>query len=170
MPQVPTARLILRPVSGRAAVALSTDRPLAAAILEAELPADWPHPGLLDVIEARATASEGGDHFGIWAIIDRSDATVVGDVGFKGPPDAAGTIEVGYSVLPDRQARGYAAEAASAIVEWALSRPNVRAVIASCDHTNTASIRTLERIGFRRTGEADGEIRWRYAGALPTAE
>jgi RimJ/RimL family protein N-acetyltransferase len=25
-----------------------------------------------------------------------------------------------------------------------------------------ASIRTLERVGFRRTGEADGQVRWRY--------
>lgn len=167
MPALPTARLQLTPVSERVASALSTDRDLASKLLGATLPPDWPHPGLLEVMAARAEASPGGDHFGVWAIIDPADASVVGDAGFKGPPGPAGTVEIGYSVLPGWRGRGYAAEAAGALVAWARRRPGVRAVVAGCDQDNVASIRTLERVGFHRTGADGGEIRWRYAAQTP---
>jgi len=93
-------------------------------------------------------------------MIERDSGCVVGDVGFIGPPDEAGSIEVGYSVISDRRRRGYATEAAGAIVEWALSQPGVRDVVAGCDADNVPSIRTLERLGFRRTGEANAHISW----------
>jgi RimJ/RimL family protein N-acetyltransferase len=37
----------------------------------------------------------------------------------------------------------------------------VHTVVAACDADNLASIRTLERLGFTRDSEADGQIRWR---------
>lgn len=164
MCRVTTDRIELKPVSAETATALGADRVLASHMLEAELPADWPHPDFLDVIRAWAAASHGRDHFGVWVIVDRASATVVGDVGFHGPPDKTGTVEIGYSVVPDQRRRGYATEAASTIVRWALSRPDVRTVVASCDPDNQPSIRVLESVGFHRTGEADGEIQWRYGG------
>ncbi len=80
----------------------------------------------------------------------------------SGHPATAAKFDFGYSVIPDRRRRGYATEAARAIVAWALDQPEVEVVVASCDPDNAASIRTLERIGFRRTGEADGQIQWQY--------
>ena len=91
-------------------------------------------------------------------------------IGFKRPPDAAGMVEIGYSVLVDWRRRGYVAEAAAALVKWALARPNVRAVVARCDHGNAPLIRTLERAGFHRSGEAGGDIQWRYAPASSAAQ
>jgi RimJ/RimL family protein N-acetyltransferase len=52
-----------------------------------------------------------------------------------------------------------------AIAAAALTEPTVEVVVAGCDEDNAASVRTLERIGFRRTGRAGGEIRWRYDAA-----
>jgi len=98
----------------------------------------------------------------VWVIVERESSTVVGDIGFFGPPDAAGVLEVGYSIVPDRRRRGYASEAASALVTWALDQPGVEAVVAACDANNAASILTLDRVGFRRTGEADGRVLWEY--------
>lgn len=100
--------------------------------------------------------------FGVWVMIERDSGTVVGDIGFFGPPDDGGVVEVGYSVIPDRRRRGYATEAARAIVGWALSQPGVDVVVASCGSGNGPSIRMLERLGFQRSGSADGQIRWRY--------
>ena len=94
-------------------------------------------------------------------MIERESATVVGDIGFLGAPRADGSIEIGYSVIPDRRGRGYATEAARALVDWALRQPGVTTVVAGCDNSNVPSIRTLERLGFVRTGEAKGQIRWR---------
>ena len=171
---MPTSRLItermdLRPLSALAAAALPEDREEASRILGAALPPEWPRPDLFDVLPIQAAASPGTECFGVWVIIQRDSGSVVGDVGFIGPPDEAGSIEVGYSVIPDRRRRGYATEAAGAIVEWALSQPDVLVVVAGCDSDNAPSIRTLERIGFRRTGEANGQIRWRYESQLDEA-
>ncbi len=104
------------------------------------------------------------ERFGVWVMIERSSATVIGDLGFRGPPDDAGTIELGYSVVPSRRRRGYATEAASTLVQWARSQPSVAVIVAGCDPDNLPSIRTLERVGFRRTGETGAEIRWRFGG------
>jgi len=94
-------------------------------------------------------------------MIERESNTVVGDIGFLGVPGADGSVEIGYSVIPDRRGRGYATEAARTLVDWALRQPDVTTVVAGCDNDNVPSIRTLERLGFVRTGEADGQVRWR---------
>jgi len=52
--------------------------------------------------------------------------------------------------------------AARALIDWAPSQPKVRVLVTGCKPDNVPSIRTLERVGFHRSGEADGEIRWRY--------
>lgn len=97
-----------------------------------------------------------------WVMIERCSGSVIGDIGFHGPPDDAGTIEVGYAVIPSRRRRGYATEAAHALIGWAYSQPSIRVIVAGCETSNLASIRTLERVGFRRAGMANGEIRWRH--------
>lgn len=156
-----TDRLELRPLPAAAAAALPRNRDRASQILGAELPPDWPQPDLLDVLPSQASASPSDERFGIWVMIDRETNGVIGDIGFLGPPADSGSVEVGYSVIPSARRRGYATEAARAIVEWALDQPNIQIVVASCDIGNDASIRTLERLRFVRTGETNGLIGWR---------
>ena len=118
-PRLITERMELRPLPALAAAALPGDRQEAARILGATLPPEWPQPDLLDVLPLQAAASPEAECFGVWVMVERDSGSVVGDIGFIGPPDEAGSIEVGYSVIPDRRRRGYATEAAGAIVEWA---------------------------------------------------
>ncbi len=156
-----TARLELRPLPAAAAAALPVDRDEASRLLGAALPLEWPQPDLLDVLPLQSAATPEAEPFGVWAIVERETATVVGDIGFVGPPDRDRSVEIGYSVVPSRRRRGYASEAAVALVAWALARPEVEHVVATCDADNRASIRTLERAGFERAGEENGRIRWR---------
>jgi [ribosomal protein S5]-alanine N-acetyltransferase len=157
-----TDRLELKPLPRQAAAALPEDREAACRALGSPLSAEWPDTNLFGVLRRHAEKSVDAECFGVWVIIERCSRNVVGDIGFRGPPDDAGTIEVGYSVIPSRRGRGYAAEAASALVEWAQSQPGVHVIVAGCDPDNLPSIYTLERVGFRRTSEARGEIRWRW--------
>lgn len=158
-----TERLELRPLPARAAGALPEDREAAARILGAVLPPAWPQVDLLAVLPQQAAAEPHDECFGVWVMINRSTNTVVGDIGFVGPPGDDGTVEIGYSVIPDHRCRGYATEAAQAMLGWALGQAGVRTVVAGCDRGNVPSIRTLERVGFARGGEAGGQIRWCYA-------
>lgn len=156
-----TALLELRPLPAAVAGVLPGDREAAARLLGVSLSDEWPQTDLLDVLPLQAAASPDGEAFGVWLIIERESATVVGDIGFMGPPGVDRVVEIGYSVIPVRRGRGYATEAARALVTWALGQPQVEVVVAGCDRKNAASIRVLERIGFARTGETSGQFRWR---------
>jgi ribosomal-protein-alanine N-acetyltransferase len=103
-----TARLDLRPLPAAAAAALPGNREGAARILDAALSPDWPHADLIDVLPIQAAAPENDERFGVWVMMERESTSVVGDIGFKGPPDETRSIEVGYSVIPDCRRRGYA--------------------------------------------------------------
>src|SRR5713226_206665 len=87
----------------------------------AELSSDW-----LARIDA-ATAD-------VWtlgfAIVHQGNDAIIGSCGFKGPPGADGTVEIAYGGGPDHQGKGYATEAAEALVSCAFSSGLVRIVRA----------------------------------------
>jgi [ribosomal protein S5]-alanine N-acetyltransferase len=160
---ISTDRLELRPLPAAAVAALRTDREHAAQEIGIQLAPDWPQPALLKILDRHAALTSEELVWGIWMIIDRDEDTVIGDIGFHGPPSDAGVVEVGYCVVPGRRSRGYATEAAKALVDWARQQRQVKSIVAGCDPDNRASIRTLERAGFRQTGSSGEELRWTLA-------
>ena len=160
-----TTRLELRPLPSAAAGALPDDRETAARLLGVVLPPAWPQADLLDVLPLQAAAAHSEERFGVWVVIERESKTVIGDIGFIGPPGEDNTVEIGYSVIPDRRGRGYATEAARAFVDWALRQPRIDSVVAGCDNKSVPSIRILEGIGFVRSSESVGQLRWRLETA-----
>ena len=131
----------------------------------------------IDVMNAeqRAELSPGwlaqlnGTSADLWtlgfAIVDRGTDTVVGTCGFKGPPGADGIVEIAYGVTPDQQGKGYATEAAEALVAYAFGGEHVRLVRAHTFAATNASTRVLAKCGFRPVGEVDdpddGSV-WRW--------
>ena len=81
------------------------------------------------------------------------DGEVVGHVGFHGPPDDAGMVEVAYSVDPLLRRRGHARRLLAAALAWAAEDPAVRTVRASISPTNVASLATIRPFGFAHVGE-----------------
>ncbi len=59
---------------------------------------------------------------------------------------------IGYSIDPAHQGRGYATEAAGALVDRLFDRLHVHRVAATLDPANVSSARVLERLGFRYEG------------------
>jgi len=78
---------------------------------------------------------------------------IVGDCGFHPHADAPLVADVGFTVDPLVQGRGYGTEAVGAVVEYLFEARGKHRVAADCDTRNTASWRLLERLGFRREGE-----------------
>jgi RimJ/RimL family protein N-acetyltransferase len=78
---------------------------------------------------------------------------VVGHAGFHGPPDAEGTVEVGYSVDPAYRRRGYARAMLTALIERSVQDPAVHGVRASIRPDNKASLATIAGFGFAKIGE-----------------
>jgi [ribosomal protein S5]-alanine N-acetyltransferase len=100
-----------------------------------------------------------------FAVVHRESDSAIGSVGFKGPPDEAGMVEIAYGIVPGFQAQGYATEAAAAGVAFAFADGRVRVVRAHTLPANNASTRVLAKCGFARIGEIedpeDGLV-WRW--------
>ena len=81
------------------------------------------------------------------------DGQVVGHVGFHGPPDRAGMVEVAYSVDPLLRRRGHARRLLAAALAWAAEDPRVHTVRASISPDNVASLATIAPFGFTHVGD-----------------
>lgn len=163
-PAVVTRRLELVPCSLPVAVALGSDVEEAGRLLDARVPEEWPDSELAEFLPFYAELLRDDAEllgYGIWLLIERNRRTVVGSAGFQGQPSAEGAIELGYGIHPDFRNRGYATEAATALLRWASEQPGVKRVLAYCDQDNTASQRVVEKAGMSR-GEvqANGRIRF----------
>lgn len=101
-----------------------------------------------------------------------SGRLVIGICGYKGPPTDDGSVEIGYSIVDDQQRRGFATEAAAALVGRAFEDPAVSRVIAETLPGLVPSIAVLERNGFRLLGDGSepGVIRYQLTRSEFDAE
>jgi ribosomal-protein-alanine N-acetyltransferase len=163
MLKIETRQLRLIPCTVAAAQAATTDRAAFAALLGVRVPDDWPADDLRDFLPVYGKivdeqAARAG--WGIWLMLDLAAGALVGDIGFKGRPDALHTAEIGYSVLPAFRRHGYASEAARALVAWGFAQPGIRRIVANCRADNAPSIRVLQKAGLRRTGRDRDQLTW----------
>jgi [ribosomal protein S5]-alanine N-acetyltransferase len=109
--------------------------------------------------------------WGGYLAVDTETRTVVGTCAFKGPPDANGVVEVAYFTFPAHEGCGYATAMLAALRERAAARPEVQVLRAHTLRERNASVRVLEKLGFRWAGEVqdpeDGPV-WRWERAALT--
>jgi [ribosomal protein S5]-alanine N-acetyltransferase len=145
-----------------------------AAALRAVVPATWPMEYLdaaalqftLDRLEERPEQAEWWFYFAVLAGASAA-RTLIGGVGYKGPPSADGTVEVGYGIVSDRRRQGYASEAVRGLLGHAFAVASVTRVIAETLPELTPSIGVLRKCGFRLLGEGSepGVIRFELTRA-----
>ena len=149
IPVLETERLILRaPRLGdvKAVAALANDRRIA------ENTARIPHPyRAADAEDFIACANRGNDTTFVIALRNgQGHAPVIGACGLsqidRHPP------EMGYWLGVKHWGKGYATEAARAIIDHAFTELDCAAIQSSARVTNPASRRVLEKCGFQWTG------------------
>ena len=91
------------------------------------------------------------------AAVRRGTREAVARGGFHAPPDADGTVEIGYSVQPQWRRQGLATEIAAGLIGWAREQGAARC-LASTSPDNAASQGVLARLGFVQTGEQLDEV------------
>ena len=79
-----------------------------------------------------------------------ANAALIGEVSLIWRNVDARQAEVGWIFDPDYQGRGYATEAANAMLDLAFGPGDIHRVAARCDVRNEASWRLMERLGMRR--------------------
>jgi ribosomal-protein-alanine N-acetyltransferase len=101
---------------------------------------------VVDVGWVEAQAARTGDRtLSPWAVVLRDGGGVVGYCGFFVRPVKG--ITMGYAIAPRYRGRGFATEAAAAVLDWA--QAHGVDVYASIRPPNPASARVLEKIGMR---------------------
>ncbi len=140
-----TERLVLRPVTAHDHAVLLTHWALpdvrrflfdGAALSAAEV---------AETIEdsTRDFAAAG---YGIWLIREEHGTALVGTAGLRPLEDSG--LEIFYSLAPGSWGKGYATEAARAVVEHALGPLGLPEVLAEVDEGNAASVAVVERLGM----------------------
>lgn len=118
-------------------------------------------PPTLDGLRARYArwavghSPDGSQEWVNWIARRAQDGVAVGTVQAT-VVDGGGRADVAWVVGAPWQGRGYAVEAASALVAWLRER-GVAEIRATIHPGHAASARVAERIGLAPTGELDGE-------------
>jgi len=124
-------------------------------LLGARVPEAWPPPlwneAALRHLLAWMASDPAAAGWGGWYVVRRDGPLLVGAVGLKGRP-REGTVEIGYTLVPEAQGHGYATEAARALIDWAFAHAEVRRVCAQTLPDHTPSLRVMERLGFSYSG------------------
>lgn len=84
-----------------------------------------------------------------FTVLEKDTGRLVGDIGIHPPDDEEGVVEIGYTISPEFQGRGYASEAASALVRYSFEVLGAEVARAWADRENVSSIRVAEKIGMR---------------------
>lgn len=162
MPSAPvdvivTPRLRLEPLEPRHAREIENFARLwEVARYTAEVPHPYPPGGAIAFAEAVVHERRHGGGL-VWAVADKSTGDVVGSVGLDLSDDRR-RAELGYIYAPWAWGRGYATEAARALVAAAFERFAVDAVLSHAAVVNRASCRVLAKAGLRRIGNHVFEV------------
>lgn len=88
-------------------------------------------------------------HYRLWLICHQGDS--IGFAGFLHAEEAPNLI---YGIHPDFWGRGYAIEAARAVLNYGLKTLGLLKVNADVDEPNTASVRVLQKLGLQQVNRA----------------
>ena len=86
------------------------------------------------------------------AIILREDSALIGNCGLRRKPGNEWEADIGYELSPERWGHGFATEAARAMVDFGFCELGLRRISSWCVADNAASVRVLERLGFKKEG------------------
>jgi ribosomal-protein-alanine N-acetyltransferase len=138
-----TPRLVLRPIT-------PADGPAIHEYMSDPVVTRWLPEGPLNEAQAQAFARKhAGRSARAIAVTERGSGQFVGHMVFH-PWLGHATHEIGWAIASGCQGRGYATEAAAALLDFAFGALACHRVIATCQPENAASWRVMEKLGMRR--------------------
>jgi RimJ/RimL family protein N-acetyltransferase len=141
------------------------DLDVAAGEIGATLP-DGMREDLVSFLDYRIPDLEADPTAQPWLgramVVEHPDGVreVIGTIGFHGPPDETGRVEIGYRVEPAYRRRGIASACVRALLAWAETQ-GIHRFRASVAPGNVPSLAIITGLGFHQVGtqmdEIDGE-------------
>ncbi|MBN1399922.1 MAG: GNAT family N-acetyltransferase [Anaerolineae bacterium] len=75
---------------------------------------------------------------------------LIGELVFHSYLGVRDTYEIGWIIAREHQGRGYATEAARALIDYGFGRMKLHRIVATCNPENAASWRVMQKLGMRR--------------------
>lgn len=100
----------------------------------------------------RSISQQARDGFSFWAVIERESGLLAGEAGLFPLAEDRKDIALGYAFGVDFWGRGYATEAARAVLAEAFGSLALARVVAITRATNFRSRRVLAKLGFTPHG------------------
>jgi ribosomal-protein-alanine N-acetyltransferase len=107
------------------------------------------------------------------AIVLKGESTLIGAVGFApclapfgrlrsfgGAPHRTPEVGLFWALFPDYWGKGYATEAARAMVSYAFGQLDLARIVATTENDNTRSIAVMRRLGMTIERNPSAEPRW----------
>jgi RimJ/RimL family protein N-acetyltransferase len=105
----------------------------------------------INYIQTGPVASYERFGFGLYLVELKDTAVPIGICGLL-KRDTLPDVDVGFAFLPDYWSRGYAFEAAAAVMNYGKEVLGLRRIVAITSLDNDSSIRLLEKIGLKFEG------------------
>lgn len=108
------------------------------------------------------------DVLGWWTylFVHAEDRVLIGQGGYKGKANGAGTVEIGYAIVPAYRRRGLATETAQGLIDNAFAHAHVKRVDAHTLAEPNPSTKVLEKVGMKFAGAVDPPnlgVVWRWS-------
>jgi len=90
-------------------------------------------------------------NFQYWPFFEQKTDELIGCCGLR--PHSENRLEIGFHLRPKFWGRGYAVEAASAVIGYAFTVLDTESLFAGHNPNNTASQKVLSKLGFKYIGD-----------------
>ncbi|WP_158945881.1 GNAT family N-acetyltransferase [Granulicella sp. S190] len=137
-------------------------------LIRCEIPPNWPNsvwePHVYEFLRTQLAEhpEQTGWHRYVSLTGEAGQRTLIGSLGAFSKAATPEECEIGYSILPPYEGRGFATEGAKALIEY-LRGEGIASVIAHTFPSIPASVRIMEKCGMRFDGhgEEEGTVRYR---------
>lgn len=114
-------------------------------------------PDWVEDVIATSRRQFGETNYGLWAVRQMGRPAIVGICGYA----VFGQLQLLYALLPTYCGRGFAAEAARAVVDYGFEEAGMTEIVAAADAPNIASFGVMKRLGMAYWKTEDDSLYYR---------
>ena len=104
------------------------------------------------VADMVAQASQEDRYMFNFAICLKEKDLLIGGCGIRRESQTSCTANLGWSISPEFQTKGFATEAAQKLIHFGFDQLHLLLIYATCDSRNSPSIKVMEKLGMNCVG------------------
>ena len=91
-----------------------------------------------------------------FAICLKEKDLLIGGCGIRRETEISHVANLGWAINPEFQSKGFATEAATALINFGFEELELAVIYATCDTRNNPSFKVMEKIGMKKVGFIKG--------------